>query len=137
MLLESLSHHLETERPRGVVSVYLFGSAAEGRAHRDSDVDVGVLLDRGTFGTRHERARERERLGSELIHACGANEVDVIVLNDVPPLLGRHVVTKGVRVYCSDSEADHEFVRDVQLRAADLAPFLERMARIKLEALRR
>jgi predicted nucleotidyltransferase len=31
--------------PSGVVSAYLFGSHAAGRAHRESDVDVGVLLD--------------------------------------------------------------------------------------------
>jgi predicted nucleotidyltransferase len=31
---------------REVVAAYLFGSHASGRAHRESDVDVGVLLDR-------------------------------------------------------------------------------------------
>lgn len=34
------------EREADVVSAYLFGSHAEIRAHRDSDVDVAVLLDR-------------------------------------------------------------------------------------------
>ena len=28
----------------GVVSAYLFGSAAAGREHRENDVDLGVLL---------------------------------------------------------------------------------------------
>jgi len=49
--------------------------------------------------------------------------------------LGRHIVTTGRRVYCHDAEADHAFVRDVQLRAADLEPFLRRARRIKLDAL--
>jgi len=61
----------------------------------------------------------------------------VVVLNDAPPLLGRHVVTTGRRLLCTDAEADHAYVRDVQLRAADLEPWLQRMARIKLDALRR
>jgi hypothetical protein len=43
----------------------------------------------------------------------------------------------GRRLFCTDPEADHVYVRDVQLRAADLQPWLERMARIKLDALRR
>jgi predicted nucleotidyltransferase len=30
----------------GVISAYLFGNFAAGREHRESDVDVGVLLDR-------------------------------------------------------------------------------------------
>jgi hypothetical protein len=61
----------------------------------------------------------------------------VVVLNDAPPLLGRRIVIKGRRVFCADAEADHAFVRDVQLRAADLEPFLRRMGQLKLDALRR
>ncbi len=61
----------------------------------------------------------------------------MIVLNDAPPELGRHIVTRGKRVFCDDPDADHAFVRDVQLRAADLAPFLRRMRRIKLDSLSR
>lgn len=59
----------------------------------------------------------------------------MVVLNDASPELGRAVVTRGVRVYCADPEAEHAFVRDVQLRAADLVPWLERMRRIKAQAL--
>ena len=121
----------------GVVSVYLFGSRAAGRAHRESDVDVGVLLDRGRHPTREERFEARIRLGSELIDALDSNDVDVVILNDAPPPLGRRVVTEGRRVFLADSRADLRYVRDVQLRAADLLPFLERTRRIKLEALRR
>jgi hypothetical protein len=40
-------------------------------------------------------------------------------------------------VYRADPGADHAYVRDVQLRAADLEPFLRRMRRIKLDALAR
>ena len=38
-------------------------------------------------------------------------------------------------MYVADPEADHAFCRDVQLRAADLDPFLRRMRLIKLRAL--
>lgn len=133
---QRLEDYFGRQAPAGVVSVYLFGSHAEGRAHRESDVDVGVLLDWTRFPTSEARFDARVDLGSELIHATATNEVDVVILNDAPPLLGRSIVTRGVRVHCSDPEADHAFVRDVQLRAADLAPFLERMRRTKLEALR-
>lgn len=127
-----LDHTLE-----GAVAVYLFGSHAEGRAHLESDVDVGLLLDRSIYSRERERSDARIDLGSELIHATGKNEVDVVILNDAPPELGRAIVTRGRRVFCADPEADHAFVRDVQLRAADLNPFLQRMRRIKLDALRR
>lgn len=124
------------DRP-GVLSAYLFGSHARGRPHRESDVDVAVLLDRDRYLDPEDRFEERVRIGSEVVGALHRNEVDVVVLNDAPPLLGRHVVTEGRRVHCRDPEADREYVRIVQMLAADLAPFLERMRALKLDALRR
>jgi hypothetical protein len=41
-----LSRLFQATQSPGMISVYLFGSHAEHRAHRESDVDVGVLLDR-------------------------------------------------------------------------------------------
>lgn len=121
----------------GVVSVRLFGSHAEGRAHRESDVDVGVLLDRRVHPTREGRWETRVRLTAEVVDALDRNRVDLVVLNDAPPELGRRVVQEGIPVFCSDAEADHAYVRDVQLRAADLDPWLRRNRRTLLEAIRR
>lgn len=134
---ERLRTAFENARPAGVVLVILFGSHAAGRAHRESDVDVGVLLDWSAFPGHRERFDERVRLSSWLAGELRTRDVDVVVLNDAPPLLGRHVATQGIRVFCSDPEAAHAFVRDVQLRAADLLPFLRRMRAIKLAALKR
>ena len=120
-----------------VVSVYLFGSHAEARAHRESDVDVGVLFDRSALPGARDRFEAGLHLSSQLQSALGTRDVDVVVLNDAPPGLGRRVVSRGHRLVCSDKEADHAFVRDVQLRAADLEPFLQRARRVKLEALAR
>ena len=118
-----------------VVSVYLFGSRAEGREHRESDLDLGILLDRSLALTRRERFDIAVRLASRVQADTGIGAVDLVVLNDAPPLFARRIVTEGRRVYCRDLEIDHAFVRDIQLRAADLQPFLERMRAIKLEAL--
>lgn len=76
-------------------------------------------------------------MSSDLVAALQCNEIDVLVLNDAPPMLTRRAVLDGIRVLCRDEALDHAFRRDVPLRAAALAPFLERMRRIKLEALRR
>jgi hypothetical protein len=136
-IIGTLERLLATEPVPGLVSLYVFGSHAAGRPHRESDVDLGVLLDRRAHGTREARFHERVRLSAWAIGAVHRNEVDVVVLNDAPPLLARHIVTSGRRVFCGDAEADHAFVRDVQLRAADLEPFLRRLRRIKLDALAR
>jgi predicted nucleotidyltransferase len=135
-MVENLERYFAARAASGVVSAYLFGSEAEGRAHRESDVDLGVLLS-WAEGSRRERAELRERMIADLVHVLRRNEVDLVILNDAPPELGRAIVTRGLRVFVSDPEADHAYVRDVQLRAADLAPWLRRMRRLKLEFLRR
>jgi predicted nucleotidyltransferase len=133
----TLERLLRDEPDPGLISAYLFGSHAAGRAHRESDVDIAVLLDRRVHGSSEARFRERVRLSAWAVGALHRNAVDVVVLNDAPPQLARRIVASGQRVFCGDLEADHAFVRDVQLRAADLEPFLQLARRIKLDALAR
>lgn len=120
----------------GVISAYLFGSYSVGRAHAESDVDLGVLLRHSAYPTARARFEARLRLIAQL-QAFVGRQVDLVILNDTPPLLARRIVIAGRRVFCSDVEADHAFVRDVQLRAADLAPFIRRTRRQKLSAIMR
>ena len=133
----ALGRLLRQSPPGGLVSAYLFGSHAGRRAHRDSDVDVAVLLAWDVHATARSRFDERVRLSGLLATELGTDRIDLVVLNDVPPHLGRRIVTTGERVFCADPERDHAFVRDVQLRAADLDPFLRRTRRVKLAALKR
>lgn len=118
----------------GVVSAYLFGSHAAGRTHRQSDVDVGVLLDWNAHASAAARFDIRLRLAAELPGIL-RTPADVVILNDAPPGLGRAIVTDGTRVFVSDPVLDHAFVRDVQLKAADLEPWLRRMRRLKLRTI--
>jgi predicted nucleotidyltransferase len=124
-------------REPAVVSAYLFGSHAHGLAHRDSDVDVAVLLDREKAATARARFDLRLRLAGELIAALHCGNIDLVILNDTPPTVARAIVTQGRSVFCRDREADHAFVRTTLLRAADVQPFLRRTRAQKLDALRR
>src|SRR5262245_8581186 len=120
----------------GVISAYLFGSMANGRAHRESDVDVGLLLDRKVYRTPADRFEARLRLAGRL-GAAVARDVDLVILNDSPPQLGRHIMTRGLRLMISNASADHDFLRMVLSRAADLEPFLSSTRRLKLVSLAR
>ena len=132
-----LTQLLAATRLAGITSAYLFGSHAEHRAHRESDVDVGILLDRTVYSSEEARFDERVRLSAWLGAELRASIVDVVVLNDAPPGLASRIVTKGLAVYCASPDVDHAFRRDVQLRAADLEPFLRRMRQLKLASLTR
>lgn len=120
----------------GVVSAYLFGSMANGRAHRESDVDVGILLDRRVHPTTAQRFEMRLRLTGRL-GAAVARDVDLVILNDAPPQLARHIMTRGLRLMISNAAVDHEFLRTVLSRAADVEPFLHSTRRLKLVAIAR
>jgi predicted nucleotidyltransferase len=120
----------------GLVSAYLFGSVASGRAHRESDVDVGVLLDRQKCPTAGQRFDVRLTLIGPLQSAVG-RDVDLVVLNDAPPQLARHIMTTGQRLVVKDAERDHAQLRVTLSRAADLEPFLRRLRAVKLRALAR
>jgi predicted nucleotidyltransferase len=138
-LLGRLHDALAAAPVEGVVSAYLFGSHAEGRAHWESDIDVAVLLDWQRYPTGEQRFETRLRLIGELAIGLRTREdrLDVVVLNDLPPLFARKILWDGVRFLCADVDADRAHTVQVQLRAADLAPWLERMRKLKLEALAR
>jgi predicted nucleotidyltransferase len=137
MIENALTTYFDAGIHSGIVAAWLFGSFAENRAHRESDVDVGVLVDRGVYGSAESRSKLRLELTVDLMDATGQERVDVIILNDAPPELARHIVVNGRRLFAPDAEAARAFERDAQLRAADIAPWLARMRRIKLDALRK
>lgn len=120
----------------GIVSAYVFGSAASDRMHRESDVDVGVLLDWNRYPSQSARFDARLRLITALQSAIG-REVDLVILNEAPPHLTRRIMCEGLRITVREPELDHSHLRTTLSRAADLEPFLRRTRAVKLEALRR
>jgi predicted nucleotidyltransferase len=112
----ALRAYFAAERPAGVVTAFLFGSVADRTDHAESDVDVAVLLDYGTFPDRTSRSRAAVALGTVLNAVVHRNAVDVVVLNDAPPELAAAVVTSGVRLHCADADAERGFTRDALLR---------------------
>jgi len=132
-IVGNLGKAMEELAPPGLVAAYLFGGYARGRAHRQSDLDIGVLL--SPTLDRVGRFAQRVWLASRLSGRIGVREVDVVILNDAPPHLARRIVLDGILIVCKDAEAEHAFRRDIQLRAADLEPFLRRTRRIKLDSL--
>jgi predicted nucleotidyltransferase len=133
-VVKAVRQYFDSVRQPDVVSAYVFGSHATGRGHRESDVDVALLFDYSRTD-RTTRNGGVVKLNSDLIAATHINDVDVIVLNDVSPELAAAVIRTGVRVYCADERADHDFQRTSQILDCDLKPFLSRTRRRKLRAL--
>ena len=86
-----------------ILEAYLFGSHARGKARPDSDVDVAVYIDEALADEGHWGYRAE--LTTDLMVALGANEVDVVVLNEAPILLYHRVLRDGVRLLSRDLRA--------------------------------
>ena len=82
-----------------ILFALLFGSRAVGRPRPDSDWDIGVYVsDALTAGQRFDM---RLRLLTEL---QDLGSVDVVILNDAPPLLAQRVL-QGERIFVRDHSA--------------------------------
>ena len=129
LLLARVTDALERLSPPGLVSAYVFGSVAEDRSHNQSDIDLGVVFDPSALSDSRARFEAQLDMRRHLSPSSIGREVDIVVLNDASPALGRRIVLSGQRVYCRDTKADHGFRRNVLIRAAELEPFLQRMRR--------
>ena len=122
-LVRCLTRALE---PRAeILDAYLFGSQARGNAHGQSDVDVAVfvdesLADEGRWGYRAE-------LTTVLMAALGTNDVDVVVLNQAPPLLYHRVLRDGVLLVTRDLQATTTRAGYALSRYFDFLPQLDKM----------
>ena len=106
----------------------LFGSTARGEARPRSDVDLGVLLDPDT---RDLRCHVEAELGR-----AAEREVDVIYLNEAPPLLRFEISRDGVLLF----EKEDGLWTDVKVRAMvdwwDWAPYARMFTKAAVQRLR-
>ena len=85
-------------RKKRIAAVYLFGSAATGREHRGSDLDLAIVT-KGTISGR-ERLRIEADLSSRL-----RRDVDLVVFGQVAPLL-QHQILKYGHLICENDPAE-------------------------------
>ncbi|MDQ3725589.1 MAG: nucleotidyltransferase domain-containing protein [Actinomycetota bacterium] len=119
---ERLSEALDKE---GVVAAMLIGSQARGEAGPLSDVDIAVW---------HEPDLDRDQRWDLQLSLMGAaqktlqtNEVDVVMLNDAPPLLQHRAIRDAVRLVERDRPQRVRFETRAILDYLDTAPL--RLAR--------
>lgn len=109
-----------------VVAGMLFGSRATGKANALSDVDIAVWLDPDL--PREKQSALRSALTLAAVEALGTDEVDVVVLNDAPPLLRHRALKGGARLLDRDPRARVRFETTALLDYFDTAPLRETLA---------
>jgi uncharacterized protein len=112
----------------GLDALYLYGSEAAERARVDSDVDFAILA------RRRITAPERLALASELAVLLG-RDVDLVVLDEVSPILRMQVLRNGRRVFASaptraaelEARSFSEYADLKRVRAAAERALIERI----------
>jgi predicted nucleotidyltransferase len=122
-LVELLRARLEPELD--VLEAYLFGSVARGEARAHSDVDVAVYLRPAALGV--PGFGPAAALSAALQQALGRSDVDVLVLNDAPPVLYHRVLRDGVRLLSRDLAATTTREGRALSRYCDYVPQLRKI----------
>jgi predicted nucleotidyltransferase len=122
-LVLSIAATLEPRRE--ILEAYLFGSHARGMSHALSDIDIAVFIDEGSaepglFGYQSE-------LTATLMSALGTNSIDVVILNDAPPLLYHRVLRDGKRLLSRNLKATTVREGKALSRYCDFAPQLAKI----------
>ncbi len=119
----------------GAELVYLFGSQAGGKTWAESDVDLAVLL--GPEVSSQQYGKIRAQLIGDLMSVFESNNVDVVILNDAPPLLTYEGVIRGGRLlFEKDRLARIRFEVRAFQEYVDTAPLREIQNRYLKEAIR-
>jgi len=117
-------------------AIYVFGSRAAEIAARaageavtaptspESDVDIGVLPERG----HNLSARERVRIALAIEDLFDVGRVDLVVLPEASAFLASDIVA-GELLVARDPGAEAEYQLYVLRRAGDLAPFARERTR--------
>ncbi len=105
-----------------VAAAYLFGSLAEGRAAPRSDVDIAILLGGDPDS---DRIWERRFALWDALERFTDRELDVVILNQSPPLLQNQVLKHGRLLYEGDRAARVEFEVRAGKIYADLKPMYD------------
>lgn len=85
------------ESRQEVQAGYIFGSLVSGRARPDSDVDIAVLVSESAAGP--DIFKYRLDLMGEFMGVLGRSDVDLIILNQAPPLLAHRILSRGKLIF--------------------------------------
>lgn len=90
----------------GVIAAYIFGSFAEEKANRFSDIDIAVLL--GNELKESSYTDLRLNLMADLASAL-EKETDVVILNQAPPFLKYQIFKYGKIIFERDIRKSRSF----------------------------
>ena len=103
-----------------ILVAYLFGSQARGTQSPMSDIDIGLLVDKDR--TDDSGYGYRAGVTTDIMSVVKTDAVDVVLLNDAPPLLAHRAVRDGIVLHSKDEAARIAFEVRTLNRYIDTKP---------------
>lgn len=120
------------EEKGDILAAYIYGSYGTAEQTPLSDVDIAVLLKRGT-----EKNFEKQlEISSKVAEIANSDDVNVLVLNDIAVILQFRVIKTGVLLFVRDHTGLADFQELVFKIYADFMPDYLAFARDYDQALR-
>jgi predicted nucleotidyltransferase len=98
--LKSIVYRLKSDFP--IVTLYLFGSRARKKPGPLSDYDFAVQLTSGLSAK--QRFHIKIGLIERLTQTLKSDAVDVVLLDEAPPLLAHRILREGKILYCANTK---------------------------------
>jgi len=105
---------------------YLFGSVAEGKEGKLSDIDLAVFLDESL--SKKERFNLQLKLMSEMSSILKTDKVDLIVMNDAPLSLNYEIIKANHPLLVRDKGEKIDFEHGILSRYLDRRYYEKRWA---------
>jgi len=117
-----------------IIFAYLFGSYATGKVWAMSDIDIAVYVDPRKV---NDLFKLKLRLLGMLNDAFKTDKIDLVILNEAPPVLKYEVLVKGILIFTKDKEIHTEFYLRATKEFFDFQYILDKNYEAVKEALRR
>jgi predicted nucleotidyltransferase len=107
-----------------VIFAYLFGSQAKRKVGKLSDIDIAVFLDEKISPQKYFNIKLK--LIGEFMDFFKTNDIDVVVLNEAPPLLAHRILKEGKIIFCLNKKKQIEYEVRAIMKYLDWKPYLEK-----------
>lgn len=90
-----------------IILAYVFGSETTGFKHKESDVDIAVLLDKKV--KQDEYFKKTLEFSSLFTKIFPAEQIHINILNNATPLLKHFVLQEGKLIFCANDQEKIKF----------------------------
>lgn len=103
---------------------YFFGSQVKGKTGKLSDIDIAVYLNPKI--SEKERFNLKLKIQEDLIKKFKTENVDLVILNDSPPLLAHRILKEGKLIFSRKERERIFYETKAVMEYLDFKPFLEK-----------